>query len=81
MNQDQPKEETYKIGSIKIWVFFFLPHHTACGIPVPRPRINLVPSAVDVQRLNRWTTKQVGYFLSLVPMARSGLAPAGTGRW
>ena len=31
----------------------------ACGILVPRPGIEPVPSALEVQSLNRWTAREV----------------------
>ena len=36
---------------------------TACGIPVPGPGVESAPSAVDMQSLNHWTTREV-YFIS-----------------
>ena len=35
-------------------LFFFLPHHTACGISVPGPGIKLEPPALAACRLNYW---------------------------
>ena len=37
---------------ILIYFFFFWPHHVACGILVPQPRIEPVRPAVEVQSAN-----------------------------
>ena len=38
---------------VKFWyLFFFWPHHVACGILVPQPRIKPVLPAVEVQSAN-----------------------------
>ena len=37
----------------------FQPHHAACGILVPWPGIELRSSALKVQSLNHWTTREV----------------------
>ena len=41
--------------------FFFFPfswlHHVACGILVPQPGIEPVPSAVKAQNPNHWTAR------------------------
>ena len=39
----------------------------ACGILVPRPGIELVPSAVEARSLNHWTARAVprGYLFSV----------------
>ena len=39
--------------------FFFWPHHTACGILIPRPGIDPTPPAVEAPSLNHWTTRDV----------------------
>ena len=39
-------------------LFIYLLHHTACGILVPQPGIELGPSAVRVQSSNHWTTRE-----------------------
>ena len=39
--------------------FFFLPHHVAWGILVPRPRIKPASPTVAAQSLNPWTTREV----------------------
>ena len=38
--------------------FFFLPHHTACGILVPQPGTEPRSSAVKAQSPNHWTTRE-----------------------
>ena len=38
---------------------FFLPHHSACGILVPRPGIEPTPLAVEAWSLNQWTAREV----------------------
>ena len=40
-------------------VITFLLHHKACWILVPWPGVRLVPSAVEAQSLNHWTTRNV----------------------
>ena len=40
------------------FVYFGGPLPTACGILVPGSRIELVPSAVKVWRLNHWTIRE-----------------------
>ena len=40
-------------------VYIFWQHGTARGISVPRPGIELMPSAVEVQSLNYWATREV----------------------
>ena len=37
---------------------FFLTHSTACGILAPPPDIKPLSSAVEVQSLNHWTTRE-----------------------
>ena len=39
-----------------IYFLFFTPRHVACGILAPRPGIEPVPPAVEVQSPNHWTT-------------------------
>ena len=39
--------------------FFFLPLCDACGILVPRPWIEPVPSAMRARSPNHWTTREV----------------------
>ena len=39
--------------------FFFWPHRVAWGLLVPRPGIEPAPPAVEAQRLNRWTAREV----------------------
>ena len=41
------------------FIFFFWPHHAACGILVPWPGIKPMPPAVEVRSLNHWTTWEV----------------------
>ena len=50
------------LNQLSFWtekLFFFLPHHTACGILVPRPGIGPVPPEVEVEILNHWTAREV----------------------
>ena len=37
----------------------FWPHHTACGISVPRCRIRSTPIALAMQGLNHWDAREV----------------------
>ena len=46
-----------KLGFILLYLFW--PHHMACGILVPLPRIKLIPPALEAQSLNHWTTNKV----------------------
>ena len=48
------------------FVFFFLPHHTACRILVPDQGSNLCPPTVEGQILNHWTTREVPLFIFLM---------------
>ena len=41
-----------------ITIFFFWPHHTDCGIPVPRPGTKPGPPAVEAQSNNHWTARE-----------------------
>ena len=41
------------------YFLFFLPHHSACGILVPRPGIEPTPLAVEAWSLNQWTAREV----------------------
>ena len=43
--------------------FMFWPHHEACRILVPRPRIKPMPPTMEVRSLNNWTTRK-GLFLN-----------------
>ena len=45
-----------------LFIYFFKifwPHHTACGILVPRPWIEPLCSALGVWSLNHWTAREV----------------------
>ena len=44
--------------------FFFWPHCVACGILVPQPGIEPVPSAVKVLSPNHWTSREFPSVLS-----------------
>ena len=44
--------------------FFFAIPNGYVGSLVPRPRMELVASAVEAQRLNQWTTREVPIFFS-----------------
>ena len=45
------------------WLLYFWPHHVACGILVPRPRIEPMVPAVEAQSLNHWTAREVPMLL------------------
>ena len=48
------------LGIILSSFFFFLPHHSACGILVPQPGIEPMPFIFEGGgHLNRWTTLEV----------------------
>ena len=51
---------------------FFLVHHMACGILVPRPGIKPASPAVEAWSLNHMTTREVPWF----PFQTSVLSPA-----
>ena len=40
-------------------LIFFWPHHVVCGNLVPQTGTEQVPSAMEVQSLNHWTTREV----------------------
>ena len=44
---------------LESYIYIFWPHRVACGILVPRPGIELVPPAGEVQSLNHWTAREV----------------------
>ena len=50
MEGDQENEESF--------LFIFCLYRVACEILVPRPGIELKPSAVKVQSPNHWTTRE-----------------------
>ena len=52
------------IGSF-LFIYLFWPHNAACGISVPQPGIEPLPSAVKAQNPNHWTTREfpIGCFL------------------
>ena len=57
---------SYDVVSMKhiicsVMIFFFWSCHVACGILVPSPGIELMPSSLEVQSLNHWTTREVLY--------------------
>ena len=49
------------IERLMLFCFFliFWLHHTACGILVPRARLEPTPCALGVWSLNHWTTREV----------------------
>ena len=52
------------MGLFHLWLYFFnllsfWLHHVAHGIFVPRPGIEPVPLAVEIQSLNHWTVREV----------------------
>ena len=44
---------------MKILIFFFFPHHVACGISVPHPGIKPVSPALQALSLNHWNFREV----------------------
>ena len=40
-------------------LFFFWPCHRACGILVPSPGIEPMPLAIEAQKLNHWTAREL----------------------
>ena len=44
---------------ITVRLFFFWPHHAACGILVPGPGVEPGPSSVRAQSPNHWTAREV----------------------
>ena len=50
---------SYKWNHIVYTFFFFWPHSTAYAILGPCPGIKPVPSALEAQSLNYWTTREV----------------------
>ena len=65
-----PQSLTCSHFSVRYFILFYIilyfwPGRPACGILVPRPGIEPGPSAVKVQSLNHWTTREfpsVHYF-------------------
>ena len=47
------------VGFFKIYFLIFWLRHAPCGILVPQPGIEPVPRALEVQRLNHWTAREV----------------------
>ena len=47
------------LQTFKVFLYFFWPHSTACGILIPWPEIQSVPSASKVQNSNSQTTREV----------------------
>ena len=52
-------------------IFISWPHHSVCGILVPRPGTEPTPLAVEAQSLNHWATREA-------PARLSHLLPAGS---
>ena len=51
---------------------YFFPCHSACGILVPRPGIESIPLALEVQSLNHWTASEIsklGFLFQVVGKA------------
>ena len=44
--------------------FYFWPYHATCRILVPPPGTKPMPTAVEVQSLNHWTTKEAPAMIS-----------------
>ena len=40
------------------FLFFFLPHHVACGILAPQPGTEPRPLAVRAQSINHWSARE-----------------------
>ena len=56
----QSKQKYYNNNLCRMWWFFFsFGSAAACGIFVSQPRTEPMPSAVEVQSLNHWTTREV----------------------
>ena len=51
-------EERTHIFSLKLFYFSVWPRHMACRILVPQSGIEPMPSAVETQSLNHWTTRE-----------------------
>lgn len=54
-----PAMDVNKRGCFYFLYFLLWPRHTAYRILLPRPGIDPVPPAVEVQSLNHWTSKEV----------------------
>ena len=61
-------------------VFLFWPCHEACGILVPRPGIEPLSPALEVQTVNHWTIREVLVFVCLVHWLCSLEQCLGNGR-
>ena len=46
---------------VSLFLTFFLPHCTACGILVYQPGIEPTTPALEAQSLNHWATREVSY--------------------
>ena len=53
------RSSTAGFGFNLLLLFFFWPCHTACGILVPWPGIEIMPLAVKAQSPNQWTVREV----------------------
>ena len=53
------KHSPSDISLLKKIFFLFWLHHVACGILIPAPRMEPLAPAVETQRLNHWTTREV----------------------
>ena len=53
------KIKLYLINFKCLCIYLFWLPRVACGILVPRPGIEPVPPAMEVQSLNHWTAREV----------------------
>ena len=81
-NQQKRKEDTELPGKLDsnsepihyIFFFsFFWLRRAACRILDLRPGIKPVPPAVEAQRLNHWTTREVPIMFSIGPRSKNSL--------
>ena len=56
------EEFEQSLGDPFIYLFIWL-HRTACGILIPRPGVQPMPTALEVQSLNHWTAREVFFLL------------------
>ena len=45
--------------AVQIMLLFFSPGHAACGILVSSPRVEQAPPALEIWRLNHWTSREI----------------------
>ena len=68
-------------GFCSLALFYFRPHHTACGILDPQPETKPRAMAVKALSPNLWTTREVPFtvFTSKVFLRRLGEQDSGVG--